>query len=264
MINLPNVKGLVVLGKTFIMANRPEILFGASITATLASVGLAAKGGYEAGQKVMQAEHPDLDLTDPIPEHQLDLKQKASLTWLCYAPAAVTTIGALGSTTGLHIVHISEKRALAQAALGAIEEVKKESKAYIDSLEKSVDENAGPKTADKIREGVREGVPEWMIDEKLYLVQDEFTGRTFYSNETRLMSAVNEVNKKINKDGECDLNTFYMWAGVEEIDRGVEHGWSGELLQLQLEDEHLRSSGDPVRKFIFRPQPTKGFDSPTA
>lgn len=260
MISLPNVKGLVVLGKTVLQAHRPELLFGASITATLAAVGLAAKGGYEARGKVDEKE---AEVGRP-----LDTKEKVSLTWLCYMPAAVTTVTALGSTTGLHIVHVKEKKALAQTALGVIEEIKESAKEF-------AEENGGPLTKDqqeKVLEkaGGKKGAV--LVEgsdgeiEELYLVRDPVTGRDIWSNKTRINDAMVEVCNIINGQSHASLNDFYDEAKWGRLPDGNLVGWSGTLPEIAWHDENgqpitgVRDDGRPWRGFRFRPTPEKDYD----
>lgn len=268
--NIPNITGLMKVGKTFILANRPEILFGASITATLASVVMAAKGGYEA-RGIVDAEQArrehDVDDAGVVKEGPLTSKEKIQLTWLCYMPAAVTTIGALGSTTGLHIVHVKDKKMLAQAALSAIEEVKTSAKEFEKEHTLGVLSNDEKQ---KILEERAERVP---IGEKLdshiensdgivepmYLVRDARTGRDIWSNDHRIEDALIEVNNVINGSGDCEINHFYNHAGFASIPDGTQVGWSGALVSLEW-TETRRDDGRPVRVFTFRPTPEKGYD----
>lgn len=260
---LPNPTGLIRVGKMFVMANRPEILFGASVVSTIGAVVLAAKGGYEA-RGIIDAENNKRFITSEGPLSELTHKEMANLTWHCYIPALTLTIGAIGSTTGMHIVHIKEKKALATAALAAIDEIRTEAKTY----EKALLE-ADPEKSEEVRNEVaerthangnkaREFDNEPMIEE-LYLVRDGYTGRPFYLTRARVDEGVNRVNQQINKSGDCDLNTFYMWAGLPELERGIEEGWSGELISISWEDEHLED-GRPISTFHFVTPPKKGYD----
>lgn len=262
MIKVPNVKGLASIGKAFVMANRPELLFGASIVSTVAAVVTAGIAGYKSGQKVLQAE---LDVTDEELDIQrvqkLDVKEKIQLTWMNYLPAAGLTGAALGSTTGLHLVHVKEKKALAAAALMAIEEVRKEAGAFKDDVVKTLDEKLSPKKAEDVIEAVEEKQMARMVDaDQLYLVRDEETGRPFYSTENKIQNAINEVNRML-QSRDVSLNDFYIWAGIPEIQKGEEIGWnSGDFIIVKWDDSHLED-GRPVRAFSFHSGPTRGFDN---
>lgn len=254
---VPNIKGLVTVGRTFVQANRPEILFGASVTATLASVVLAFKGGYDA-RGIIDEEKVRREEDDSYTTSDLTTKEKVQLTWLCTMPAAVTTIGALGSTTGLHISHIKDKKQMAAAALSAIEEVKKSAKEYVEDLQDAVEESTTPKQAEKIESAFQE---KRSMRDPLYYVRDARTGRRFLSTESRIQAAVNEVNQMLSNNKDVELNTFYVWADVPEIEEGQLVGWNaGEFVTLYWDDVH-DVDGTPIREFTFSPRAHEGFDS---
>lgn len=257
MIKFPNVKGLVGIGKAFTMAHRPEMLFGASVVSTVGAVIAAARGGYVSGIQV--AEHTmgfEID-TDVVP-----VKEKIQLTWTNYLPAAGLTGASLGSTTGLHLVHIKEKKALAAAALMAITEVRNEAEAFKDDVVATIDEKLTPKKADEVIAGVEERQVARMVEaDQLYLVKDAKTGRPFYSTENKIQNAVNEVNRML-QSRDVSVNDFYIWAGIPEIEHGDEEGWNaGDFLTVKWEDTHLED-GRPARVFSFQGAPRRGFDSP--
>lgn len=271
MIKLPNIKGFATLGKAAVAAHRPEILFGTSIVTTVAAVVAAARGGYKSGQEVMRAEYSDLDLTSPEGKaKELDVKEKIQLTWMNYLPAAGLTGAALGATTGLHLVHIKEKKAIAAAALMAIEEVKEQAKEETDKLVKAVEANTTSKTQQKIADDVMDPDRDGKADviqntdhevEELYLVRDAKTGRDIWSNSSRIEDAVLAVNGFIAKHGDCDLNSFYSNAGFESTPDGDDWGWSGDWVELKW-DTVTRDDGRPVKRFAFRTDPEKGYDRP--
>lgn len=260
MIKLPNLKGLAVIGKAAIAAHRPEILFGTSIVTTISAVVMAGRGGYKSGQEVLLAEQER--------GMEMDVKEKIQTTYQNYVPAAGLTLGALGATTGLHIVHIKEKKAIAAAALMAIDEVKEQSKEYVDNAIDSVKEHAGEDVANKVTTDVIDPDKDGKIQientdheiEELYLVRDAHTGRDIWSNQVRIEDAANVVNKWIASHNDCDLNSFYNNAGFESLPDGESWGWSGEMLELQW-DATVRDDGRPVKRFTFRSEPEKGYDA---
>lgn len=272
--NIPNLSGLVRIGKTYLAINRPEILFGASVTATVTSVVLAAKGGYESGKQVTIVEHGLDKIPDLTPEYVLSLKEKAQLTWKNYVPAAAGTVTALGSTTGLHIVHINDKKKMAVAALAAVQEVQASADAYAVDLRKAVEENV--KISPEKRKAIDNAVMEKNADrnggraivqdsdgviEELYLVRDGRTGRDIWSNAQRIEDAVNQINEAMNYQGDVELNTFYTAAGFEGVyPEGDDWGWSGDHVAITWKPE-TRDDGRPVRRFDFRNAPSAEYNS---
>lgn len=262
MIKLPNIAGLVKVGKTFIMARRPELLLGAAVTASVGGAVLAAKGGYEA-RGIIDAETRKLLQDESHDRSELTVKEKIQLTWLCYVPAAVTVTTSVASISGLHLVHVKDKKAMAQAALTAAEEFK----TSLQSLEKG--DKIGIITDEEqerlleARAGEENGVARVVNSngdvEELYLVRDGKTGRDIWSNKTRIEDAVNDLNSFINKNGDCELNTFYSLAGFEATPDGDDWGWSGELVSIKW-DTITRDDGRPVRRFTFHTKPKEDYE----
>ncbi len=266
---LPNIAGLVGVGKAFVAANRPEILFGTSIVTTVAGMVASARAGYKSGQQVL-IEEMEIDTSLDYKVKELSVKEKAQLTWINYLPSAGIGAAALGATTGLHIVHVKEKKALAATALLAIEEVKKQANEYAEDIRASVEENV--KLTDKKRDAINESIIEKKADrnggialvsngdgeiEELYLVRDAKTQRDKWTNKQNIEEALLEVNRRLAKDGDCSLNTFYAFAGFNDVPDGEDIGWSGEEVTLKWE-QGVRDDGRPVRAFIFQPAPKSG------
>lgn len=261
MIKLPNITGIVKVGRTFFMANRPEILLGAAVTATVGGTVLAAKGGYDARGLVEEAERGPRAEFKKI--NDLTTKEKIQLTWTCYMPAAITTVGALGSIGGLHLVHVKDKKALATAAVAAVEEVKKEMSSVLTTEEqKDITERILEKKADPDT-GVARVMDSNGEIEEMYLVRDSKTGRDIWSNKIRIEDAMNEINAVIARQGDCELNLFYSMAGFDLTPDGDDWGWSGELVELHW-DTTVRDDGRPVRRFAFRAAPKEGYDRTNA
>ena len=234
---------LAKIGKNVVLTHRTELLYGGSVVSTLAAVVLAGRGGYQAGQHVMCEE---------IKTHEpLSNKEIALLTWRYYVPAAAATVGSVGATTGLHLAHLKDKKALAAATLAAADQVKTEANAYKKEVESVI--------SDEQKEEIDSRLSADQEVEKLYLVRDAYSGRDIYSNRRIIEDAVNEVNNHINASGDVDLNTFYNYAGFSDIPEGLNHGWSGAFVYLSWSSE-MRDDGQPVSMFTFRTSPEKGFD----
>jgi hypothetical protein len=272
-IKLPNITGIMKVGKNFIMAHRPELLLGAAVTSSVGGAIMAAKGGYEArgiidAKKVerIKERYPEIKFLDEfeiaLEKEQLEVKEKIQLTWLCYMPAAITTTTAVGTISGLHLIHVKEKKALATAALAAIEEVKTESKEFLkentvgvmtqEEKEKILEERAtsGSTATAQYADGEVE---------ELYLVRDGKTGRDIFSNERRIEEAMLTTNNYIARHGDCDLNSFYENAGFDTTLDGEDWGWSGSWVELKW-DTTVRDDGRPVRRFVFRTPPKEGYN----
>lgn len=248
------------------MANRPEMLLGAAVAATVGAVVLAAQGGYKSGLQVAEVDAVRA-ATDQEP---MTTQEKLLLTWTNYTPAAGVAVGALASTLGLHIVHVKDKKQLVAAGLAAVEEAKKSCQVYIDDMKEAITENSTPKTQDKIADSMLEksaernnGVAQvWHSDgivESLYLCRDLTSGRAVWSNQYHVKDAVASLNNLLAND-DISLNTFYDKLELENIPIGLTHGWNaGERVEVQWTTER-REDGQPICVFKLNPPPAEGFD----
>lgn len=244
---IPNITGftkVVGIGKAFVMANRPELLFGASVVSTVASVVLAAKGGYEAGQKVSHEEIERItqNLSDgAMKEYEffvqevapLTFQEKAALTWKSYIPAAAATVTALGSTTGLHLVHVKEKKALATAGLAALNEAREEIQAFKEKAIELIEDET--KTVEEKKEELEaleaddvDWTSEVFLRDGKYLFLDDYSGRTFESNRELVRRASEVLVGEIQRHGKANLNLFYDEIGISETQMGLDSGWARE------------------------------------
>lgn len=267
--NLPDIRGMINVGKSLIMANRPEILLGSAIVATGASVILAARGGYKSGHDVamLTVERAANDEPNPVPTRA----EIVQLTWRNYVPAALATTTALGATTGLHFIHVHEKKLLVASGLAAVEEARKAAQEYIEDMQNSVDNNTGEKTNAKIkaemleRNAARHGGMAHLMDSsgmltQVYPVRDARSLGTKWSNQLEVEEALLLVNEEIIQDGEASLDTFYSHWGLESPSEAQEYGWSGAERPEAKWSTSRRDDGQPIAVFTLVPPPHRGYD----
>lgn len=266
---LPNIAGLAGVGKAFVMANRPEILFGASVVATVAAVVAAARGGYKSGQQVLIEE-----VGGAAKIKELTNKEKASLTWMNYLPAAGLTASALGSTTGLHLVHVKEKKALAATALMAMEEVKKEAKDYKEkALEFVKDDSMTPEEKQDAIDALELPHPttsEFRTGDGYYACWDDLANRSLRSNQDMIRRATQVLLTEIEKEGHGNLNIIYEELDMEPSQLGSQMGWTKEDVQGYGGTKGMEfvcfgltnlSDGSPAVSFWFREPPTSDYEA---
>lgn len=288
---LPNVRGFLSVGKAFTMAHRPELLFGASIASTVAAVVMAAKGGYEArGIIEKESVRRWTDAVDGLEVGSIErsaviagvpdltLKEKVSLTWICYLPAAGLTGAALGSTVGLHLVHVKDKKAIAAAALMAIDEIKNEANDYKEKVLDIVTDNGA--TDDEKRARIEELTPEagWntadvILESHQYWCFDDLANRPVKTNRDLIRRAGEVLLAEINKTGKGDLNLFYDELDLAPSQMGSSLGWTKEDVQgyggkkgmefISFGLTDLPNGGSAVA-FWFREPPTTDFQERAA
>lgn len=263
---LPNFSNLIQVGKSILMAHRPEMLLGVAVAATASAVVLAAQGGYKSGQQVAEA-NAERAANDQEPMTTPEIVME---TWQNYIPAVGVGITALASTCGLHILHVKEKKQLVAAGLAAVEEAKKSYQEYVNELQSSVDENTTSKTRQKIENSMMEknasrhgGTAHvWNDDgtiEQMYLVRDAASGRDLWSNQGRVKEAVAGLNLALAGEN-VDINTFYNYLGLKDVDNGDVRGWNnGEAVTIKWETDR-REDGQPIVVFRLNPPAAEGYD----
>ena len=206
--------------KSVITANSPVLLVGATITGVVATGVLAARGGYKARGIVdaAQAEKGSEPLTK---------QEKVSLTWLCYAPAALAGATSISSCMGVHLVHtrrFAELAGLYAVTSGKLDDMK-------DEVEEMLTGKKQQELNDRLAQRSADGSP--LINSEVVmtpngtqLCYDDWTGRYFHSDMNAIASVVNEVNAILIDEGELDLNTFYDRLGLGPVPMGTDFGWS--------------------------------------
>ena len=86
-----------------------------------------------------------------------------------------------------------------------------------------------------------------------FLCQDEWTGRTFKSNQDKIVLAVAEINSMITKDSEATLNDLYDLVGLPAVSPGTHFGWN-ETFGIRF-GSALLENGRPVMTMWYSPAP---------
>lgn len=208
--------------KSVITANSPVLLVGATITGVVATGVLAAKAGYKARGIVDEAQAEKGPDAEPLTN-----KEKAQLTWLCYAVPAVTGASAIASCMGVHLVHtrrFAELAGLYAITSGKLDDYKDMAEEALSGKKKQeFNDRMAQKSADNANFNAREVV---LVPGGTDLCYDEWTGRYFMSSMSEIHRAVNEVNAMFIDEGEVDLNTFYDRLGLPNVPMGLDFGWS--------------------------------------
>lgn len=207
--------------QSVITANSPVLLVGATITGVVATGFLAAKAGYKARGIVDAAQAERGPEAEP-----LTTKEKAELTWLCYAAPAITGASTIASCMGVHLIHT--KRHAALAGLYAITAGKLDD--YKDMAEEALGTKKQQEFQDRMAQKAVDGAPfdnrQVMTTGGHELCFDTWTSRYFMSSMSEIADVVNKCNELLIDDGELDLNTFYERLGLDGVPWGLDFGWS--------------------------------------
>jgi len=230
-----NISRSLTTAKSVITANSPVLLVGAAVAGVVATGVMAAKGGYKARGILDEArkQRETLAIVDgthvTTPGEALTTQEKVKLTWLCYAPAALTGVATIASCLGVHFIHT--KRHAALVGLYAMTANK------LDEYKDKAEELLGPKKTQQLNDSIAQ---QWLDanpinDQMITLVEggtqlmlEMHTQRPMYSNMNKIDAAINECNAMLIDEGELDLNTWYDRIGLPNVPWGNEFGWQRE------------------------------------
>lgn len=233
--------------KTLLTVNSPVLLVTAAVVGVVTTGALAARAGYKARGIVDEAEK--------VSEAPLTNAEKAKLTWLCYAPAAVTGVTTVVSILGVHTIHT--KRHAALAGLYAVTSTK------MDDMRSKAEELLGTKKTQLLNDAVaQEAVDRDPIQDHeviilgsgVELCYDEWSGRYFQGDMPKIEAAIAHSNLLLSELGEVSLNDFYDYVGLPPIPMGHEFGWSGEKLEARYGAVNT-SDGRAAISFWFSTNP---------
>lgn len=220
-----NINSAVRAGKSVITANSPVLLVGTAIAGVVTTAVLAARAGYKARGMVITAEAETLQ--------PLDNKEKAKLTWLCYAAPAVSGASTIAAVLGVHTIHT--KRHAALAGLYAVTTSK------LDDYQAEAEKLLGSKKTQQLNDAmgqkaVDEGRP---FDSKEVIVlgggtelmHDNLTNRWFMGSVPIVEKAIYDLNVRLLEDGDVSLNDYYEFVGLDAVPLGENMGWSGVKLE---------------------------------
>lgn len=202
--------------------NAPEILTGLAIAGVGTTAAVAARGGFQAGQRLTY-EKPDMTV-----------KEKFLATWPFYMPAVVT-----GAGTITCIVLASKGQAKrTAAAVTAYSMTERAFSEYRDKMVAEMGQRKDQKILDAMAQDQVHQNPPPMSgilvvgkDESLFC--ELHTGRYFKTDMESVRKAINDVNHWINIDRKVRLDDFYNLIGIPSTDTSDRLGWTDdELMEL--------------------------------
>lgn len=237
--------------------NSPTILTAIGVAGTMTTAFLTGRAAIRA-QKILEVEEQD-HIIDEVPT-DLDLKQKAAVTWKVFVPAVVS-----GTITVTCIVAANRIGAQRAAALGmAYTTAQKLLKNY---EEKTV-EVVGKKKANDIQNAViqkqlsempkrnREVV---VVDGQEHLCFDAWSGRTFRSSHQLIRENILDAGRELLHSGYISLNGVYGWLGLPHIDGGNGVGWNNDQ-RLDVSFNYQGHNNEPCAAITFVPLPSEKYE----
>lgn len=209
----------------FVSNNSPSILTGIAIGGVVATAVLAIKAGPKLKKHA--------DISKKVKEEMLEedataeeMRKQNARNAVVYLRDLAPTI-MMGSATILCIfaanaIHLKRETAIAAAATLAEESYRQlRASPYIsEETHRNINEELLKSSFPNERD---------IIDgEGDLLCYEKHTGRYFWCTRDKVDVAELEANKRLAKRGECTLNYFFDWLGIDSVPAGNNTGWTTE------------------------------------
>lgn len=161
----------------------------------------------------------------PIPE-ELEPLEIVQATWKCYIPSVAIGIGTLVCIFGANGLNRKQQAALTSAYI-FLERSYKEYKGKVKEL-------FGDDADQKVKEAIfkdkykSEDLPNPSGDALIFY--EEHYGKFFERTMLEVREAEYLLNKKLATEGEANLNDFFEFLGLSDIENGDRLGWSEETI----------------------------------
>lgn len=218
----------------FVSNNSPSILTGIAIGGVVATTIFAVKAGPKLKKHA--------DISKKVKEEMLEdnataeeMRKQNARNAVVYLRDLAPTI-MMGSATILCIfaanaIHLKRETAIAAAATLAEESYRQL--------------RASPYIPEEIHHYVNNDKAMSSFPEEKDIIDGEgdllcfesYTGRYFWCTKDKVNIAETEANKRLAKRGECSLNYFFEWLGMDTVPAGNNIGWSSESWEGAIYDD---------------------------
>lgn len=235
--------------------NAPVLTTTLTIASAGAAVVLASRAGYKS-QQILRREEIKIQA---LKEEPLNRKEKITLTWKFYIPAAVALGICVASVIALN--RVGERRLASFAAVAAVAD--RTFTEFRDKVEDRLEDDVVEEIKDSItQDRVNANPPSEriVIEEGEQLCLDGYTGRYFSGSVHAVQYAANVINMDILNNGFASLTDYYDLIGLDATTISDDVGWSN-VAMLEPEFGSAIAPGDrPCLEVLFRNQPVSGFD----
>lgn len=252
--------------KTFVIKNLPTILTGVGVVGIGLTAVFTAKGTLKAERLLNEAEIPE----------DTSLKDKAKLTWKCYAPAAVTGIGAAACFISANRISMSRIATLASIVTAA-------EKTLVENRD-VVEEVFGEKGLRKVDEKLNEHGAERLLNpaKEIYetghgtvlCCERYLTGLCFRASPEWVLKCVNDYNALVLENMKLGIGGEAFNRFIEQLipnidpkqlpDLGENIGFNpqlnGQLMELVCDSGLVPGTDEPYYIFTQRNVPIANYN----
>lgn len=201
-----------------IQDNSPTILTGVGVVGVLATSYFVGKGTFQASEAIVAEEKRESPILTPM-----TAKDKALLVWKLYLPAVGVgslTIAAIIMSNRIHARRLAALAAGYALLSGDFDEYREKAAEMLGG-KKSAELNA-KRSKDKIDQS---GKPHGILSGQQSWFCDGTTRRIFPSTMETIKHAQNNLQHKLNNQGDVSLNHFYEEVDLDTTQLGDMLGW---------------------------------------
>lgn len=161
---------------------------------------------------------------------KLDPMELVRVSWKCYIPSALIGAGTITCIIGIGIIDRRNQAALASAYAMLNESYKQ----YRQAAKKVYGDDADSKIHAEMAKDAMVHTSDWGYqvynmdmdsDSEKLLFYDLTTKRYFTTTMAAVLNAEYHINRNIALRGECSLNEWMSFLGLDDVENGDEMGW---------------------------------------
>ena len=222
---------------TGLRRSSPTILTALGIVGVVGTAVMAVRATPKA-LKLIKAKKDELE-TDKLTPMEL-----VQTTWRCYIPSALIGVGTITCIVGIGVMDKRNQAALTSAYTMLNESYKQ----YRQAAKKVYGEDADNKIHTEMAKDAKVASSDWgyqvynmdmdPASEQL-LFYDLTSKKYFTTTMAAVLNAQYHVNRNISLRGDCSLNEYLSFLGVDGVDKGDEVGWDISYMVEELESYWL-------------------------
>lgn len=215
----------------------PTILTALGIVGVVGTAVMAVRATPKA-LKLIKVKKDELETDKLTP---MELVQTA---WRCYIPSALIGIGTITCIVGIGVMDKRNQAALTSAYTMLNESYKQ----YRQAAKKVYGEDADNKIHTEMAKDAKVASSDWgyqvynmdmdPASEQL-LFYDLTSKKYFTTTMAAVLNAQYHVNRNLSLRGDCSLNEYLSFLGVDGVDKGDEVGWDISYMVEELESYWL-------------------------
>ena len=222
---------------TGLRRSSPTILTALGIVGVVGTAVMAVRATPKA-LKLIKAKKDELE-TDKLTPMEL-----VQTTWRCYIPSALIGVGTITCIVGIGVMDKRNQAALTSAYTMLNESYKQ----YRQAAKKVYGEDADNKIHTEMAKDAKVASSDWgyqvynmdmdPASEQL-LFYDLTSKKYFTTTMAAVLNAQYHVNRNLSLIGDCSLNEYLSFLGVDGVDKGDEVGWDISYMVEELESYWL-------------------------